>query len=57
MILPETTARPHFGLVEVATALGAAAVLVAFTIRALDAAPLVPLIGPFLAASLEHHTT
>jgi hypothetical protein len=57
VILPETTAQPQFGFVELATALGAAAVLVGFTIRALDAAPLVPINDPFLAASLEHHTT
>jgi hypothetical protein len=57
VILPETTARPQFGLVEVSTALGAAALLTSFTIRALDAAPLVPANDPFLAASLEHHTT
>jgi hypothetical protein len=57
VILPETTAQPHFGLVELSTALGAAALLAGLTIRALDAAPLVPANDPFLRASLEHHTT
>ena len=57
VILPETTAQPHFGLVELSTAIGAAAVLVVLTSRALRAAPLVPVNDPFLAASLEHHTT
>ena len=56
VILPETTARPQFGLVEVATALGAAGLLIGFTMRALAAAPLVPANDPFLAASLEHST-
>jgi len=56
VILPETTARPQFGLVEIATALGTAGLLIGFTIRALSAAPLVPVNDPFLAASLEHST-
>ena len=56
IIVPETAARPTFGLLEVAMALGSAGLLVGLTTRALGRAALVPVNDPFLAASLGHHT-
>ena len=57
IIVPETSARPTFGVLEVAVALGSAGLLVGLTTRALGRAELVPVHDPFLEASLSHRTT
>jgi hypothetical protein len=57
VIVPETAARPTFGVLEVSMALGSAGLLVGLTTRALGRAALVPVNDPFLEASLSHHTT
>jgi hypothetical protein len=57
IIVPETAARPGFGLLEASMALGSAGLCVALTTRALGHAALVPVNDPFLEASLGHHTS
>ncbi len=57
VIVPETAARPTFGVLEISMALGSAGLLAGLTTRALGRAALVPVNDPFLEASLGHHTT
>ena len=57
VIVPETAARPTFGVLEISMALGSAGLLAGLTTRALGRAALVPVNDPFLEASLSHHTT
>jgi hypothetical protein len=55
MIMPEITKTPHFGIVEIGSAIGFSGLFVFVVAKALVKVPLIPKNHPYLEESLFHH--